>query len=339
MNSLLNRQSISLAAALLFLSAPTANANLIFTQTVDGWFTNTYTWAAQLESIQTTRGFDPVGTVKTVWARVVQKNGSEVSTAVFSTTMTKTATGLADTWDVSVPAGSITDSDFWDASVICIELVKCGRASRITHNSIPSDLGSIGMVDLAGDDLDLEPETRYASLDTSDWDDQAVRDAGFDFAVYAYLVDPFGPPLILNHLDEVALSAFTYDQTDAFGSGQPFDINRFGILGVELDFTWDFLAKKSNGLQFFEWQVFLKGGMLFTDQGDFQIVRLEPLTKGWRFLCPADYNEDGELNFFDISEFLSLFNQQDPEADFNGDGDFNFFDISAFLQSFSEGCP
>jgi hypothetical protein len=55
--------------------------------------------------------------------------------------------------------------------------------------------------------------------------------------------------------------------------------------------------------------------------------------------CPADLNDDGELNFFDISVFLSAFNSQDPIADFNGDGEYNFFDVSVFLGEFSTGCP
>ncbi|MDF1809447.1 MAG: S8 family serine peptidase [Phycisphaerales bacterium] len=55
--------------------------------------------------------------------------------------------------------------------------------------------------------------------------------------------------------------------------------------------------------------------------------------------CPQDINEDGTLNFFDISAFLSAFSALDPVADFNNDGTFNFFDISTFLSAFSAGCP
>jgi hypothetical protein len=55
--------------------------------------------------------------------------------------------------------------------------------------------------------------------------------------------------------------------------------------------------------------------------------------------CPADLTGDGDLNFFDISEFLALFGDEDPTADFTGDGNFNFFDISAFLDAFGNGCP
>ncbi len=53
----------------------------------------------------------------------------------------------------------------------------------------------------------------------------------------------------------------------------------------------------------------------------------------------ADLNADGTLNFFDVSLFLSAFNDQDPIADITGEGNFDFFDISAFRQTFLAGCP
>ena len=55
--------------------------------------------------------------------------------------------------------------------------------------------------------------------------------------------------------------------------------------------------------------------------------------------CPADLNNDGMLNFFDVSAFLTAYSSGDPIADFTGDGLFNFFDVSAFLMAYSAGCP
>ncbi len=55
--------------------------------------------------------------------------------------------------------------------------------------------------------------------------------------------------------------------------------------------------------------------------------------------CPADLNNDGELDFFDVSAFLAAYSANDPSADFNGDGNFNFFDVAAFLNAFGAGCP
>ncbi len=54
---------------------------------------------------------------------------------------------------------------------------------------------------------------------------------------------------------------------------------------------------------------------------------------------PADLNQDGVLDFFDISAFLTAFGNGDPIADFNNDAVFDFFDISAFLASYTSPCP
>ncbi|MBL4697755.1 MAG: hypothetical protein JKX70_02870 [Phycisphaerales bacterium] len=51
----------------------------------------------------------------------------------------------------------------------------------------------------------------------------------------------------------------------------------------------------------------------------------------------ADFTDDGVLNFFDLSVFIDLFNNQRPEADFNNDGQFNFFDISIFIGAMTSG--
>jgi hypothetical protein len=54
----------------------------------------------------------------------------------------------------------------------------------------------------------------------------------------------------------------------------------------------------------------------------------------------ADFAEPfGELSFFDVSAYLSLFAAQNPVADLNGDGAFNFFDVQIFVSAFVLGCP
>ncbi len=55
--------------------------------------------------------------------------------------------------------------------------------------------------------------------------------------------------------------------------------------------------------------------------------------------CPIDFNDDGMLDFFDVSAFISAFGAQDPIADLNQDRAFDFFDVSAFLSAYSAGCP
>ena len=55
--------------------------------------------------------------------------------------------------------------------------------------------------------------------------------------------------------------------------------------------------------------------------------------------CTPDLNNDGSLDFFDVSSFLTAFANQDPIADFTSDGGYDFFDVSAFLTAFGAGCP
>lgn len=55
--------------------------------------------------------------------------------------------------------------------------------------------------------------------------------------------------------------------------------------------------------------------------------------------CQADFTDDGVLDFFDISAFLSAYSAMDSQADFNNDGSYDFFDVSAFLTAYGAGCP
>ncbi|RMH10172.1 MAG: hypothetical protein D6695_11905 [Planctomycetota bacterium] len=75
----------------------------------------------------------------------------------------------------------------------------------------------------------------------------------------------------------------------------------------------------------------------------------EPDTPGWAIIdnvawglavqtCQADFNNDGQLDFFDVIAFLQAFDKADPRADLTGDGVFDFFDILEFLGLFSQGC-
>lgn len=56
--------------------------------------------------------------------------------------------------------------------------------------------------------------------------------------------------------------------------------------------------------------------------------------------CPPDFDGNGELNFFDLAAYLSLFNAGDPAADLAEPfGVLNFFDLAAYLTLFNAGCP
>jgi hypothetical protein len=94
------------------------------------------------------------------------------------------------------------------------------------------------------------------------------------------------------------------------------------------------------GRDFFAWSVAICDntaivGSLEDDDNGFQ----SGSAYIFRALCMPDLNNDGSLDFFDVSAFLTAYAANDPTADFNADGSFNFFDVSAFLVAYIAGCP
>ncbi len=59
-------------------------------------------------------------------------------------------------------------------------------------------------------------------------------------------------------------------------------------------------------------------------------------------LCPADFNRDGFIDFFDYADFVVCFETgtcpAGGTADFNGDGFVDFFDYGDFVAAFETGC-
>jgi hypothetical protein len=54
--------------------------------------------------------------------------------------------------------------------------------------------------------------------------------------------------------------------------------------------------------------------------------------------CPADFNEDGQSDFFDYLDFAQAFADETAAADFNQDGQVDFFDYLDFVGAFDAGC-
>jgi len=85
------------------------------------------------------------------------------------------------------------------------------------------------------------------------------------------------------------------------------------------------------------------------DVADRKLLGLRYLAAGWETeadtpivvgagLCPADLNFDARVNFFDISEFITLYNSGDPAADLDPNGVLNFFDVAAYIGLYNEPC-
>ncbi|MEM7081170.1 MAG: dockerin type I domain-containing protein [Pseudomonadota bacterium] len=62
--------------------------------------------------------------------------------------------------------------------------------------------------------------------------------------------------------------------------------------------------------------------------------QLDTNSDGFGNLCDADLNNDGVINFIDLSLLSSLFLMTDDDADLNGDGVVNFIDVSLLSQQF-----
>lgn len=55
--------------------------------------------------------------------------------------------------------------------------------------------------------------------------------------------------------------------------------------------------------------------------------------------CFGDFNNNGLVDYSDLSFFLSVFGGSNPQADSNGDGSIDFADLSAFLAAYGALCP
>jgi hypothetical protein len=58
----------------------------------------------------------------------------------------------------------------------------------------------------------------------------------------------------------------------------------------------------------------------------------------YNLLQPADINNDGAVDSSDVSDYLNLYNAQDPRADMNGDGVVNTQDWTLFLNFWNNPC-
>jgi beta-glucanase (GH16 family) len=143
-------------------------------------------------------------------------------------------------------------------------------------------------------------------------------------------------------------TAGTYNVTARVAS-----LNSFGSFHLESDgveITDSIVFFSSNGWQ--DWidvstQVELEAGpqvLRFVNDGDssteynFNALTFDLVPSGG--CTEADYAEPfNQLNFLDVSAFLSLFAEGNLSADLTDDGNLNFLDVSAFLTLFGNGCP
>lgn len=153
--------------------------------------------------------------------------------------------------------------------------------------------------------------------------------------------------------DDASVSAITIDGIDFSDvQGVVFDTRSDDLLvldtGLDAIYRVDLVLGEATlmfdqlGLAVTNW-----GGINIADDGTTQRIVVSATGDDRVFvfsITPPCSSADlagpfGELNFFDVSAFLSAYTALDPVADFNDDGLFNFFDVSGFLSAYSMGCP
>lgn len=171
----------------------------------------------------------------------------------------------------------------------------------------------------------LMQATGFAEVDTilrvstSDGPDEGATDVVYSVPVAAGMGGPEALVLLSEHINKKGGVTF---------------VNADGVMTiVELPLE---PPPDSEGLSGpFVWEAGAPGA------NTMQITVAANLVRGPGSPCSAvDYAEPfGQLNFFDVSAFLSRFTDGVGDADLQWDGDFNFFDVSTFLQLYTQGCP
>ncbi len=119
-------------------------------------------------------------------------------------------------------------------------------------------------------------------------------------------------------------------KTDTYAQNPLANAIRWGTMyhfAFELEHPWTYPGNQGVLIGFF--------GPNEPDDLIYIFEAITPLT-GIPVLCAPDLNGDGQLNFFDVSQFLGEYS---AGADYNYDGVTNFFDVSAFLADYIAGCP
>ncbi|MCL4220081.1 MAG: hypothetical protein KJZ65_01800 [Phycisphaerales bacterium] len=58
----------------------------------------------------------------------------------------------------------------------------------------------------------------------------------------------------------------------------------------------------------------------------------------WEVLQPADWDNDGDVDFFDTQAYLADYAAEEPAADLNGDETWDYFDVQTYLGYYSAAC-
>ena len=219
---------------------------------------------------------------------------------------------------ILLPA-SITELNFFGSSI-----------------AIDDDTLVIGADGERGFDIDATAEGKvfvYTLTGTSATLDQTL------FAYHGGVNDNFGTSVSVSG-DVIVVGAS--EDLDSPSSGGSMSIFRYD----NGSWTETYIASATNGEpdDFYGASVAVSGNNIITGAPELspsstlQFTGAAYAYKKSVCLEEIDFNDDGRVNFFDVSIFLEGFNNQDSFADINGDNEWNFFDVSLFLSMY-EGDP
>jgi hypothetical protein len=181
------------------------------------------------------------------------------------------------------------------------------------------------------------PEGDPAAADNA----RSINQAAFTIANFQSSVDASAPVVLLNPLGQQAEPGESVAFTSGAGGSEPLSY-RWQRNSEDLDdgdrvsgaFTPTLVISDVRPSDAGVYRVVVSNacGSVPSSPADLQVLGSD---------CPADIALPfGELNFFDLSVFLSWYNQQDPRADIAGPtGVFNFFDVAAYIGLYNAGCP
>jgi outer membrane protein assembly factor BamB len=152
-------------------------------------------------------------------------------------------------------------------------------------------------------------------------------------------------------INSMAFSADTMFLAGSHFGGQSGTVYKFNKFVGGVNYAGTFGTSNSAGV------VLAHEGLIYVGGSDGTILEMDPITgdvlRTFEFFlpvtgiapttgllsCPADYDISGDLNFFDIAQFLNLYIARLPSGDANGDGAYDFFDVQTFIDLYNTGCP
>ncbi len=96
---------------------------------------------------------------------------------------------------------------------------------------------------------------------------------------------------------------------------------------------------RSHGFDMFEISIAMGDGVIGVAHSDEDEMTTSGAMYFFGSICSADLTLDDQLDFLDLSAFVSAYVGGHFEADFNNDQSFDFLDISAFIDAYTTGCP